>query len=242
MEEKEPHPEANPERPKGLLYHYTTLEGFVGILDSDNLRATHIRYMNDSKEFIDALEHLDGFIDEFDISLRPSLRHYLNGAIRMFSGRHGAYVISFTDDEAQLMTRDISPGDRLSQWRAYSGSGKGFSLGFDYGSIDKSGCGKAWDVQGAIAYLLECSYSKEDKRRYFRRTGKFVARKAERTGSGKSDMDLGGGSVLPQPKMAEKRRTDEQTSTQEPFSGIQGEGGFGGDPGREDFGGVGRTV
>jgi hypothetical protein len=63
-----------------------------------------------------------------------------------------------------------------------------------------------------------------------------------RTGSGKSDMDLGGGSVLPQPKMAEKRRTDEQTSTQEPFSGIQGEGGFGGDPGREDFGGVGRTV
>jgi hypothetical protein len=29
MEEKEPHPEANPERPKGLLYHYTTLEGFV---------------------------------------------------------------------------------------------------------------------------------------------------------------------------------------------------------------------
>jgi hypothetical protein len=65
---------------------------------------------------------------------------------------------------------------------------------------------------------------------------------SERTGSGKSDMDLGGGSVLPQPKMAEKRRTDEQTSTQEPFSGIQGEGGFGGDPGREDFGGVGRTV
>jgi hypothetical protein len=52
-------------KPKGLLYHYTTLDGFVGIVDSDSLRATHIRYMNDSKEFIDVLDHLDSLIDEF---------------------------------------------------------------------------------------------------------------------------------------------------------------------------------
>jgi hypothetical protein len=29
--------------------------------------------------------------------------------------------------------------------------------------------------------------------------------------------------------MAEKRRIDERTSTQEPFGGVQGQGGFGGD-------------
>jgi hypothetical protein len=48
-----------------------------------------------------------------------------------------------------------------------------------------------------------------------------------RAGSANSDRGLSGGSVLPQPKMAEKRRADEQTSTQEPHSGVQGEGGFG---------------
>lgn len=65
---------------------------------------------------------------------------------------------------------------------------------------------------------------------------------AVRAGSANSDRGLSGGSVLWQPKMAEKRRTDEQTSTQEPFGGVQGEGGFGGDPRREDFGRTGRTV
>jgi hypothetical protein len=57
-------------RPRGLLYHYTTVDGFLGILDSDSLRATHIRYLNDSQEFIDALEHpeslVNGLVDEFD--------------------------------------------------------------------------------------------------------------------------------------------------------------------------------
>jgi len=62
-----------------------------------------------------------------------------------------------------------------------------------------------------------------------------------RAGSANSDRGLSGGSVLWQPKMAEKRRTDEQTSTQEPFGDVQGQGGFGGDPGREDFGRTGRA-
>jgi hypothetical protein len=48
-----------------------------------------------------------------------------------------------------------------------------------------------------------------------------------RAGSANSDRGISGGSVLWQPKMAEKRRTDEQTSAQEPHSGVQGEGGLG---------------
>src|ERR1039458_4041050 len=52
-----------------------------------------------------------------------------------------------------------------------------------------------------------------------------------RAGSANSDKGLSGGSVLWQPKMAEKRRTDEQTSTQEPFGGVQGQGGPGCDQG-----------
>jgi len=65
---------------------------------------------------------------------------------------------------------------------------------------------------------------------------------SDRAGSANSDRDLSGGSVLLQPKMAEKRGTDEQTSAQEPFSSIQGESGFGRDQGREDSHRVGRAV
>src|ERR1035438_3578812 len=63
-----------------------------------------------------------------------------------------------------------------------------------------------------------------------------------RVGSGNSDRGLSGGSVCRQPKMAETRRADEQTSAAEPHSDLQGEGGIGSNQGREDPVGVGRAV
>jgi hypothetical protein len=39
-----------------LLYHYTTQEGLLGILESKSLRATWIHYLNDSREFWHAFE------------------------------------------------------------------------------------------------------------------------------------------------------------------------------------------
>ena len=35
----------------GDLYHYTTIGGLQGILDSGCLYGTHVAFMNDSKEF-----------------------------------------------------------------------------------------------------------------------------------------------------------------------------------------------
>jgi len=46
---------------------------------------------------------------------------------------------------------------------------------------------------------------------------------ANRAGSANSVRGLSGGSVLWQPTIAEKRRTDEQTSTQKPFGGVLGQ-------------------
>lgn len=33
-----------------LLYHYTTIETFVNIMDGGELWASHIRYLNDTSE------------------------------------------------------------------------------------------------------------------------------------------------------------------------------------------------
>ena len=65
---------------------------------------------------------------------------------------------------------------------------------------------------------------------------------SKRAGSANSGRGISGSSFLPQPKMAEKRRADEQASAQESHSGIQGEGGPGRSQGRKNSGRVGRAV
>lgn len=42
--------------PSGRLYHYTTIEGVYGIVDSKTLQATNSRYLNDASEVRFALD------------------------------------------------------------------------------------------------------------------------------------------------------------------------------------------
>ena len=35
--------------PAGVLYHYTSASGLLGILESSTIRATHYRYLNDPR-------------------------------------------------------------------------------------------------------------------------------------------------------------------------------------------------
>src|ERR1017187_8367357 len=76
----------------------------------------------------------------------------------------------------------------------------------------------------------------------FRRERQHLLQSFHGAGSANSDMGLSGGSVRRQPKMAEMRRSDEQTSASEPHSDLQGEGGIGRDQGRKDAIGVGGAV
>ncbi len=60
------------EFPEELLYHYTTIEGLLGIVESGSLRASHIRYLNDQTEFKNAFEH--DYLDVLIKSLEPQGR------------------------------------------------------------------------------------------------------------------------------------------------------------------------
>jgi len=163
------------EEPSGLLYHYTTLDGLVGILESDYLWATHVRYLNDVKEFRDALDHLDSFIDEFDAEFRSYLQSVLPSKIDYFLNEFGVYTVSFTDDERQPTIPDLMPGDRLNQWRSYSGKGNGISLGFDHNLIDKSNGDRVWKSRGIVAYLIDGVYQKDKKQELFQQLGRAAA-------------------------------------------------------------------
>jgi hypothetical protein len=168
MEEKESEQTANPKRPKGLLYHYTGLDGLMGIIEHDNLRATHVRYLNDLKEFLDADDYLDCLLEEFEPKDLPRIKSHLTSRVSGFLNHYGVYSVSFTDDETQSTMEGLIPGDRLSQWNSYSRSGNGFSLGFDSGAFSKSGEPDNWRIGESVAFLIDCVYQVSAKRRTFK--------------------------------------------------------------------------
>jgi hypothetical protein len=104
-----------------ILYHYTTLDGFLGILDTGKMWATHIGYLNDTSE-----QNLVSKLISQKVNERLENPNCVNRdeliEIRDFLAtpqNNDIFVISFSKDG----------GDRLSQWRGYSGSA-GVSIGF----------------------------------------------------------------------------------------------------------------
>lgn len=112
----------------GILYHYTTLSGFLGIVGSRTIWATSIDHLNDKEEFFHGLEFatqlLPGLHTRCDNQTKiveAALERLAEQKATIVGHRHaitGIFTASFTED-----------GDLLSQWRGYTGSA-GVSLGF----------------------------------------------------------------------------------------------------------------
>ena len=110
------------EIPGTTLYHYTSLSGLQGIIDSGILRASDIRYMNDSTELRHTLDLLREHISD-RISAGTDRPELLNGLREWLSHRVvGGPMLFGASFRAN--------GNLLSQWRGYSVHGKGASLGF----------------------------------------------------------------------------------------------------------------
>tara|TARA_R110002049_G_scaffold150602_4_gene313727 strand:+ start:2592 stop:3470 length:879 start_codon:yes stop_codon:yes gene_type:complete len=109
--------------PRSTLYHYSSLAGVLGIVSSGELRASDIRYMNDSAELRHTLSILRDYITKRVISGsdNPVL---LNELLEWLSHRIVSGPMVFG---ASFRTN----GNLLSQWRGYSNHGKGVSLGFN---------------------------------------------------------------------------------------------------------------
>lgn len=123
------------------LYHYTSLNGILGILGSQTIWATHASYLNDSSEFFHGLsfaKQVAGGIfmdDDYLAAFGWAVRHGLEAV-----SADNLYVASFSEKP-----------DLLSQWRGYCPAGAGICLGFAVPQL-KSFC----DAKG---YRLEqCFY------------------------------------------------------------------------------------
>lgn len=109
------------------LWHYTSLEGFTGIVESKRIWATEIRYLNDESEFNHAVSLLHHAVSNLGPSetlvqvrelFESVLKDAENGVLSKNS--QNLFVASFSRH-----------GDQLSQWRGYGKGGRGVSLGFD---------------------------------------------------------------------------------------------------------------
>jgi hypothetical protein len=112
--------------PPPTLYHYTSMGGLLGIVGTGRIHASDIQYLNDQSESDQIWNALQNRIKRKIAGATKSNSANLREILDAIERRRAsdlmvdAYVASFSE-----------VGDSLSQWRAYSTDGIGFSVGFD---------------------------------------------------------------------------------------------------------------
>jgi hypothetical protein len=153
------------------LWHYTSVQGFQGIVTSKTIFATDTRFLNDRKEFIHAREIASEVVadtPDFGPNLFPA-RDYLEMAIGAafdtglpHPNRLQVFVASFSAAE-----------DQLSQWRGYSQGSSGVSLAFQLGTLRPS------TGSGTLACFAPCVYRLADKKELLSRALSHFMKEAQ---------------------------------------------------------------
>lgn len=156
-----------------ILYHYTSQQGLLAIIDSKTIWATNIYYLSDSSEYEYAAKLIQDVIREYLITppgsspslaagiplptkitpemLEQMLLESIRGVISLLTTRYRIYVCSFSEE-----------GDQLSQWRGYCPNGNGFSLGFAISPL----------LDQMVKYsfgLVQCVYDKNEQTKIVRK-------------------------------------------------------------------------
>jgi hypothetical protein len=113
--------------PPHLLYHYTGQAGLLGIVETAELWATKIQYMNDATEFGLALAMARKELES--MMMHSTLSSERAACVKLKESLSGLediniFAVCFCEN-----------GDLLSQWRGYSGNRQGYSIAFDSESL-----------------------------------------------------------------------------------------------------------
>ena len=152
-----------------ILYHYTTQEGLLGIIKRRCLWTTNIFYLNDSTEFNYVLELVRADLKErlSGPAARNDQKQFYEDTLMTLDG-----VAHSIPEVFSLHVGSFSAnGDSLSQWRAYTLNGIGFSLGFDEAYLQSLAKRQKYE-------LVECEY---DEIRHKRAISVLIDESAEST-------------------------------------------------------------
>ncbi len=148
-----------------LLYHYTTQDGLLGIIEKQEFWATDVRFLNDTEEFESGIKIAIPMSQQASsVSGEDGQKtvDYFKDILRFSFSKWPIYSVSLTGPLKTYETLPNSiddPGDRLNMWRGYSGRGIAYSIGLP-------SRGYAVNIEGVD--LQECSYRQDTKEEYLR--------------------------------------------------------------------------
>lgn len=139
--------------PEGLLFHYTSSDRFIKMLEKGNLRASNLWFMNDGSELTYAEQLLEGLISHYG---HRSGAEAVQEAFQKVTER----LNPLREDLYDAYAFCVSEVDNdLSQWRAYGDDGRGVAVGFDPDALkNQARVGDDSEID-----LMEVTYDHDDQ-------------------------------------------------------------------------------
>lgn len=141
--------------------HYTSQPGLIGIIRSELIWATNIKFLNDEHEFQDALN----LIEEIITKARITPDHHDYEVYKTFIDRINKKLKTLDNFTTEsIFTFSLSQEtDLLSQWRGYCAQNNGYCIVFDLDKLFEK-------IQTAFesVHLVQCVYERENKEKKLR--------------------------------------------------------------------------
>lgn len=134
--------------PEGNIYHYTSVKGLMGIVESKSIWTSDTRYLNDKQELNDFSKFLSKEVESRDEE--EEFCTFIKGVSSAWQNHFhygSTFVCSFSEK-----------GDLLSQWRGYCPSNKGISIGFSSKEIKSN-------AQNQSNLFGKCIYDNDKKQK-----------------------------------------------------------------------------
>jgi hypothetical protein len=106
------------------LYHYTDGRGLKGIIESEAIRFTDYRHMNDPSELIHGIKAVQAVVRAVKPGVDGRVGLLLETLADMFSQQNFSNALEF------FIGSFSRERDDLGQWRSYADNGRGYALGF----------------------------------------------------------------------------------------------------------------
>jgi hypothetical protein len=157
------------------LYHYTDAGGFLGIIDTRTLWATHFRHLNDREEFLAGERLIEDEAKNLISTLGSKTQRWFvenllaYHEVKSLSQIADAFIASLSEH-----------GDQLSQWRGYGGGAAGYSIGLTPEKLPLPKVDDDRPDADLALFFVKCIYDEEDYRARVRHELTDVARGFEK--------------------------------------------------------------
>jgi hypothetical protein len=148
------------------LYHYTSSQGLLGMLKSGKIWCSHIFYLNDFEENLNAWNIFYQVLDSYDNgkSDLQTFKNIINGSFgdrrKNFSELTNQDFKTMQMEEYRYFVFSLSlVKDDLSQWRSYTPDSSGFCVHFKFNKNLRDGLPHHF-----ICALAKCIYKDTEKK------------------------------------------------------------------------------